>query len=78
MRQILDSVMTRAIPERGKRSGRPLATPSMKTTAPSRKINWIPLPDPITEEEVKLVLGDWIADSRDNRSARTPSGPDGV
>jgi hypothetical protein len=50
----------------------------MKTTAPSRKINWIPLPDPITEEEVKLVLGDWIADSRDNRSARTPSGPDGV
>lgn len=28
----------------------------MKTTTTARKVNWIPLPDPITEDEVKLEL----------------------
>lgn len=28
----------------------------MKTTARQRKINWIPLPDPVAESEVNLEL----------------------
>jgi|HubBroStandDraft_4_1064222.scaffolds.fasta_scaffold2591892_1 hypothetical protein len=37
-------------------------------TAPHRKVYWIPLPDPIKEEEVNLVLGDWTADARTTRA----------
>ena len=40
----------------------------MKTTATQRKVYWIPLPDPIKEEEVNLVLGDWTADARTTRA----------
>ena len=29
----------------------------------SKKLNWIPMPDPIREEEVKIQLS-WTADSR--------------
>ncbi len=35
----------------------------MKTTVTKRKVNWIPLPDPVREEEVKLELT-WSADER--------------
>lgn len=35
----------------------------MKTAAKRSKVNWIPLPDPIREEEVVLELT-WSADQR--------------
>jgi hypothetical protein len=40
----------------------------MKTTVPTRKVNWIPLPDPITEDQVKIDLGNWTADAGTRRS----------
>lgn len=36
----------------------------MKTTAAARTVNWIPLPDPIREEEVNIRLLDWTTEAR--------------
>ena len=35
----------------------------MKTTAKTKQVNWIPLPDPLPEDQVKLELA-WSADER--------------
>jgi hypothetical protein len=42
----------------------------MKTTVKREAVNWIRLPDPIQESEVRIDLGLWTADARTRQAIK--------